>query len=56
MPWDTRLREGYAPEEILSEMGTGKYDLVVMGTHGHTGLKHVMLGDETRQVGGKAHR
>lgn len=48
--WDQKLREGYPPEEILQEIGTGVYDLVVMGTHGHTGLKHALLGSVTERV------
>ncbi|MFN7147779.1 MAG: universal stress protein, partial [Myxococcota bacterium] len=48
--WDQKLREGYPPEEILQEIATGAYDLVVMGTHGHTGLKHALLGSVTERV------
>ncbi len=48
--WDPKLREGYPPEEILAEIKAGPYDLLVMGTHGHTGLKHALLGSVTERV------
>ncbi len=48
--WDQRLREGYPPEEVLAEVKAGSYDLLVMGTHGHTGIKHVLLGSVTERV------
>lgn len=48
--WDQKLAEGYAPEEILNEARVGTYDLLVMGTHGHTGVKHALLGSVTERV------
>ena len=48
--WDQKLREGYPPEEILEEAQSGTYDLLVMGTHGHTGIKHALLGSVTERV------
>ena len=50
VPWDIQLREGYPSEEILAEVRTGPYDLVVMGTHGHTGIKRVLLGSVAERV------
>lgn len=48
---DVRLmmREGYAPEQILAEAKKG-YDLLVMGTHGRTGLGRTLLGSVTERV------
>jgi nucleotide-binding universal stress UspA family protein len=40
----TRLVWGTASREILSEAHREKPDLIVMGTHGRTGLPHVVLG------------
>lgn len=40
----TRLVWGTASREILSEVRRQKPDLIVMGTHGRTGLPHVVLG------------
>jgi universal stress protein A len=50
VPWTERLREGYPPEEILLEAHSGAYDLLVMSTHGHTGIKHALLGSVTERV------
>ncbi len=38
------LREGAPVEQILAEVREQGVDLVIMGTHGHTGLEHVLLG------------
>jgi nucleotide-binding universal stress UspA family protein len=37
-----RILEGGAAEVILREAGTGRYDLVAMGTRGRTGLGRLM--------------
>ena len=49
---DARLvvREGFVPEEIVAEAKNGGHDLVVMGTHGHTGLERVLLGSVAERV------
>lgn len=49
-----RLREGYAPDEILAELAGGGYDCLVMGTHGRRGLSHALLGSVTERVLRKA--
>ena len=49
LPFRTLRREGYAPDEILAE-AEGAYDLVVMGTHGRTGLTRALLGSVTERV------
>lgn len=35
---------------ILAAIEEGNYDLVVMGTHGRTGLAHFLLGSVTERV------
>lgn len=50
LPWSVTLREGYAPEEILDEVEQEGCDLVVMGTHGRTGLERVLLGSVADRV------
>lgn len=44
------LRAGYPPEQILSVLESGEYDLVVMGTHGRTGLDRVLIGSVAERV------
>ena len=46
----TLVREGFPPEEILAQVESGGHDLVVMGTHGRTGIGRVLLGSVTERV------
>lgn len=48
------LRQGAPFEEILASADEGSYDLIVMGTHGHSGLKHALLGSTSEKVVRKA--
>jgi nucleotide-binding universal stress UspA family protein len=43
-------REGDAATEILAAAGAFKADIVVMGTHGRTGLSRLVLGSVARNV------
>ena len=44
--WKVRLAQvtGHAPDAIAAEATAGKYDLIVMGTHGHSAVGNVVLG------------
>jgi nucleotide-binding universal stress UspA family protein len=44
------LREGVPHEEILAYVDGGPVDVVVMGTHGRTGLDHYLIGSVTEKV------
>lgn len=44
------LREGVAADTIVQQISLGSYDLVVMGTHGHTGMQRVILGSVAERV------
>lgn len=44
------VREGYPPQEILDQVRDGQHDLVVMGTHGRTGIKRALLGSVAERV------
>jgi nucleotide-binding universal stress UspA family protein len=43
-----QTREGHPAEEILDV--SEEHDLVVMGTHGRSGLEHLLLGSVTEKV------
>src|SRR6516165_8047637 len=45
-----RLVEGDAAIEILRVAGTAKCDLIVIGTHGRTGLGRLLMGSVAEQV------
>lgn len=44
------VRDGFPPEEVLGQVADGKHDLVVMGTHGRTGVRRALLGSVTERV------
>ncbi len=47
---ETAAREGFPPEVILTEAETVGADLIAMGTHGRTGLAHLVLGSTAERV------
>ena len=51
---DTQLLQGSPPAEIARFAAEGGYGLIVMGTHGRTGLAHLLLGSVTEKVVRKA--
>lgn len=40
--------------EIVSFAGKGEYDIIIMGTHGHGAVKHMLLGSTAERVVRKA--
>ena len=42
--------EGYPKEEIINTALHWNADIVVMGTHGHTGLQHLLMGSVAEHV------
>ena len=48
------VREGAPHDEILLFARENDVDLIIMGTHGHSGLAHVLLGSVTEKVVRKA--
>jgi universal stress protein A len=46
----TELCDGDAYEQIVGFARDKKADLIVIGTHGHTGLKHALLGSTAERV------
>jgi nucleotide-binding universal stress UspA family protein len=51
---EVELTEGTPYVEIVKLACQGDFDLIVMGTHGYTGIKHVLLGSVAEKVVRKA--
>lgn len=50
MEFRSVVREGYPPDEICEEAEACGADVIVMGTHGRTGLERVFLGSVAERV------
>jgi len=50
VPYETFVASGNAAPEILNLAAARKIDLIVMGTHGRTGVKHFLLGSVAERV------
>ena len=46
----TKVAQGMPAAEIIQESLEGHYQLLVMGTHGRTGLQHVLMGSVAEKV------
>ena len=44
------MRDGIPHDAILACAQAVKADMIVMGTHGHTGIKHALLGSSAERV------
>lgn len=53
-PIETLVLEGVPFREIIGVARTGEFDLIVMGTHGRTGLRHALIGSVAEKVVRKA--
>jgi nucleotide-binding universal stress UspA family protein len=51
---DTRLAQGDPFTELLGMTADRAYDLIVMGTHGRTGIAHALLGSVAEKLVRKA--
>ena len=51
---ETRMFHGVASTDIVGLAGREDFDLIVMGTHGRTGVKHVLVGSVAERVVRKA--
>jgi len=51
---ETAVCEGYAATVIVEEAAIRHADLIVIGTHGRSGLKHLLLGSIAERVVQKA--
>lgn len=52
----TFCRVGLPPKEIVSLADERSVDLIVVGTHGRTGVRHLVMGSIARSVLKTAHR
>ena len=48
--WEVQVTTGDPADAIVSEAAQLGADLIVMGTHGRTGLQHVLLGSVAEKV------
>lgn len=48
--WENRTEEGRAANKILEHAETIEADAIVMGTHGRSGLAHMLLGSVAEEV------
>jgi glycine betaine transporter len=55
LPVNAQVRSGHAAHEIVELAKILKIDLIILGTHGHTGLKRAVMGSTTEQVVRQAH-
>jgi universal stress protein A len=46
----TAVRMGRPAEEIVAAAGKGKSNLIVLGTHGRSGLSHLLMGSVSERV------
>ncbi|HKH73362.1 MAG TPA: universal stress protein [Vicinamibacterales bacterium] len=51
---ETLVITGRPASAIVEQASDGRFDLIVMGTHGHTGLAHAFLGSVAERVVQKA--
>ncbi|HTV24893.1 MAG TPA: universal stress protein [Polyangiaceae bacterium] len=47
---DTQLLQGFVSGEIVEFANRGQFDLIVMGTHGRTGMQHLVMGSVAERV------
>jgi universal stress protein A len=47
---ETTQLQGIPAQEIITLAETGGFDLIVMGTHGRTGVPHMLIGSVTERV------
>lgn len=50
VPWQAIAVEGFPPEEIVAQAERGKHDVIVMASHGRTGLARAFLGSVAERV------
>ena len=47
---ETKLLQGHVAGEVVDYAARGEFDLIVLGTHGRSGLQHLVLGSIAERV------
>jgi universal stress protein A len=47
---ETQVLQGLVAGAIIDHAARGAFDLIVMGTHGRTGMQHVLMGSTAERV------
>lgn len=47
---DAIIKQGYVSEEIVKTINSGKFDMVVIGSKGRSGIVDVLIGSNTQKV------
>jgi nucleotide-binding universal stress UspA family protein len=47
---ETKLLQGFVAGQIVEFASRGEFDLIVMGTHGRTGMQHLVMGSIAERV------
>lgn len=47
---ETKLLQGFVAAQIVEFASRGEFDLIVMGTHGRTGIQHLVMGSTAERV------
>jgi nucleotide-binding universal stress UspA family protein len=47
---ETEVLQGYVAGAIVERALKGAFDLIVMGTHGRTGMQHVLIGSTAERI------
>ena len=55
VPASSTVRTGTPSKEILAEAEESGIDLIVIATHGHSGVEHVLFGSTAERIVRKAH-
>lgn len=50
IPFERRMIEGDPASEIIRLAAETNTDLIIMGTHGQTGLRHLLMGSVAEQI------
>jgi len=54
VPWEQHTVEGRAATMLVRQAEESQADLIVIGTHGRSGLAHLLLGSVAEEVVGTA--